>query len=231
MITKSVYLNRLVLQRASFQLNSATGLLSGKAHLKTHAAAQSLATKYSILISNAGKQLNAAKLHTNAFLSQSATPGKSVLSDDLQSIMKKKIEAEDASASSEEPNAGDNAKKGQFATLFSREHGWKVTLAFFGALMGGGAFYTLFAWGGPNLDENNKPVENLCCFFIHTNDKLKRKFYFKGQRSILRSYAKFCLNCCIFFVHVNKHKVFNSAHMAAVSKAGHQCCLPLLYSK
>ena len=156
MINKSVYLNRLVLQRAKcILLNSAPTLLGGKAHLNTHAYAQSLATKYSVF----NKQLNATKMHTNAFLSQSATPSKTVLSDDLQSIMKKKIEAEDVTAStgspSEDPNSGDNAKKGKFATMFSREHGWKVTLAFFGALMGGGAFYTLFAWGGPKLDENN----------------------------------------------------------------------------
>jgi len=86
---------------------------------------------------------------------------KPAFSPELQEILGSKKEANEKSSNSEgEQTETENEKKGKLATAFSREHGWKISLALFGGIFVGGAMYTLFSWGAPNLDENNKPIKD-----------------------------------------------------------------------
>lgn len=86
------------------------------------------------------------------------------VSSDLKNIMAQKFNAEESSQEKNEEKINNNQKNennestGRFAKLFSREHAWKYSLAFFAALFGGSFAYVLVSWGGPRLDENNQPV-------------------------------------------------------------------------
>jgi hypothetical protein len=86
------------------------------------------------------------------------------VSSDLKNIMAQKFNAEESSQDKNEEKINNNQKNennentGRFAKLFSREHAWKYSLAFFAALFGGSFAYVLVSWGGPRLDENNQPV-------------------------------------------------------------------------
>jgi len=112
-------------------------------------------------------------------LAKSDAPKKSALSSELNDILSKKEAISEGGSSSERtgegPGEDEEKPKGRLANAFSREHGWKVTLALFGGIFTGGALYTLFAWGAPRMDENNKPVcsnltrliyFSLCCYFF-----------------------------------------------------------------
>lgn len=84
-------------------------------------------------------------------LSQMQTP-KSALSDDLKSILSS-ISVEDTNEPNKTTSQSDaksddsNKKKGIFATMFSRENSWKVTLVFFSSMFGFCIVYVLTNWG------------------------------------------------------------------------------------
>jgi hypothetical protein len=94
------------------------------------------------------------------------------VSDELKNIMAKKFMTEEETTATNKPIASsklngvektgegpnEEAPKGRFAMLFSREHAWKVSLTFFVALIGGSFVYILVDWGSPRLDENNQIV-------------------------------------------------------------------------
>ncbi len=96
-------------------------------------------------------------------LEKSDQSKKSVLSNELNDILSKQQASKEPESSSENTEQkrteSEEQPKGRIANAFSREHGWKVTLALFGGIFTGGALYTLFAWGAPQMNENNLPVD------------------------------------------------------------------------
>jgi hypothetical protein len=120
--------------------------------------------------------VNNLRVHTSAIAKQSndgtktpikpSTPTKSVLSDDLKNIMAQKFGEEEQNDplnkakvnSNKEQSGQGEEKQGRFATMFSREHAWKVSLTFLIAMFGGSFIYILLEWGAPKLDENKQPV-------------------------------------------------------------------------
>lgn len=108
-------------------------------------------------------------LNSSRFFSSKSTTDekKPTFSPELQGILNVGKKTESAEAGSESTNAsgkkadeGAEEKKGRLATAFSREHGWKVSLALFGGIFAGAGMYTLFAWGAPKMDENNKIIKD-----------------------------------------------------------------------
>jgi hypothetical protein len=119
--------------------------------------------------------ISASNFHISARLAQkeTSTPTsqqtsilkdsfKSNLSGDLENISQSDQQKSTSnqgreSASSSNKN-GEPSPQGRFAKMFSREHAWKVSLSFFGALFAGSFIYILVDWGSPRLDENKQPV-------------------------------------------------------------------------
>lgn len=78
------------------------------------------------------------------------------------SLLSSTVGAQDSNKSSanSDKNADPNQPKQGFSKFFSREHGWKVSLGFIFALIGGGVVYFLATFGPEKLDEENKPIKD-----------------------------------------------------------------------
>lgn len=152
MITKAAYLSRLRLNSSSYLLNKLIYSNIKSSHvscIKTEKQITHLIRKISTSSYCFQNDSTDKKITTN-----------SILSDDLKNILEKKVE-EKSNETEEQPKPNsEDEKKSRFAKAFSREHGWKVTLALFGGIFVGGVFYTLFSWGAPNMDENNNPIKD-----------------------------------------------------------------------
>ena len=72
---------------------------------------------------------------------------KSVLGEDLKNILYS-ISVDENKLNLEDKKPNETPKKeGFFASLFSRENSWKVTLVFFTSMFGFGIVYVLTYWG------------------------------------------------------------------------------------
>ena len=73
---------------------------------------------------------------------------KSVLSDDLKNILNS-VSSEENAIKIDNLNEKKTVveKKGLFATMFSRENSWKITLVFFSSMFGLCILYVLTNWG------------------------------------------------------------------------------------
>jgi len=136
MITKSANLSRLLLSRStSYLLNRSSIHIASTKQFNTSSTRQICMTPC---------------------LNQKITGSEP--SSDLKDILSKKVSSEE---NQDQENKGQEEEKpGRFAVLFSREHGWKITLAMFGGIFAGCGLYTLFIWGAPKLDENNLEVKD-----------------------------------------------------------------------
>lgn len=158
MLIKAVSLSRnLLLNRSTSILSSSRTFLTKSTILKTKTD----------LIYDSSKSIE-NQIHKSCCYFQdqtNKTPQKPAFSPELQEILNSSQKKQQASESSSEEQPSDNKedpkeeeeKKG-IAKAFSREHGWKTSLALFGGIFVGASIYTLFSWGAPNLDENGKPV-------------------------------------------------------------------------
>lgn len=162
MITQSAGIGRLFLLNRSL-VNSTSFLGSKSTFSKSRGF--NLTTSKNVNKSLHKKSLewtSFSHMHTSSNLCNTdgqKDQSKPQFSSELQEIISKK-EAKEANPSNEEDPKSEDEKKGRLANAFSREHGWKVTLALFGGIFTGGAIYALFAWGAPNMDENNKPIKD-----------------------------------------------------------------------
>jgi len=78
---------------------------------------------------------------------------KSALSDDLKSFLNSVTVDESEKEQQtvvQDKKPDDNKKKGLFATMFSRENSWKITLVFFSSWFGFLVIYVLTNWGNIN---------------------------------------------------------------------------------
>lgn len=146
-----------------FLLNRSTSILSSS---RTFLTKSTILKTKTDLIYDSGKSIE-NQIHTSCCYFQdltNKTPQKPAFSPELQEILNSSQKKQHATESSSEEQSSDNKedpkeeeKKG-IAKAFSREHGWKTSLALFGGIFVGASIYTLFSWGAPNLDENGKPV-------------------------------------------------------------------------
>jgi hypothetical protein len=117
-----------------------------------------------ILLKQSDQNSTSKKPTTSSILgSQSPATGQSILTDDLVKKFANVTEKE-AAESQQSKNRNESGpkdqeeNKGRFAKMFSREHGWKISLAFIVLMSGGMVFYFLTTFGPPKLDESNQPV-------------------------------------------------------------------------
>lgn len=163
---------RLVLNRSVYSLlNTSASFSSSSSSSQFYCPVNRTTTIKTCQLGNSNFIQQTKQFSTFGYLmSQSKKP--SQLSDELKAIMAKKLpvdENDDTGASKQkqtpeaETNKGEQ-KQSKMGMMFSREHGWKLTLVFFSALIGGSLFYVLIEWGAPKRDENNQPVKFKCCF-------------------------------------------------------------------
>lgn len=160
MLIKAASLSR------NFLVNRSASLLSSPRTFQTKTSI--LKTKTN-LIDVSGKAL-ANQMHTSCCYFQSdptsKSPQKPAFSPELQEILNSSQKKQQPSEAGSGEHSSDNKeepkeeeKKG-IARAFSREHGWKTSLALFSGIFVGASIYTLFSWGAPSLDENGKPIKD-----------------------------------------------------------------------
>lgn len=115
-----------------------------------------------------------------------SSPNSSILTDDLVKKYAGSVQEDKAQETSsnkqeakseEKANDGPKENQGRFAKMFSREHGWKVSLAFITLLTGGMGFYFLATFGPEKLDENNNPIKDEFSELPMAIQYPKRAFY------------------------------------------------------
>jgi len=186
MLLKSFQLNKNLLQSSRHVLNSLNVLHRPKTSHSTcsnstfstsSSAHQRLLLTGSFLEKNLFF-VNNARIHTSVIANQAndgtkpptkaSTATKSNLSEDLKNIMAQKFGEDEQTGQNlnkakldtnkEQSGHQGEEKQGRFASIFSREHAWKVSLTFLIAMFGGSFIYILLEWGAPKLDENKQPV-------------------------------------------------------------------------
>ncbi len=163
MLIKAASLSRsMLLKRSVSILNSSRTLSTNSLVLKTKTDLIFLTSKPTELNKLASNQIHSSGCTFQNNPTDKNPIQKPVFSPELQEILnssqkKQASEAGNEDQASDSKDEPKEEKKG-LAKAFSREHGWKTSLALFGGIFVGASVYTLFSWGAPNLDENGQPV-------------------------------------------------------------------------